>query len=266
MAKDTATYEKWVQEVAGKLPEDQKVAFAAITGTDVGKEIFGGYQREADYYKRLNQLAEEKKEAEAKQAQWLDWYDGARTDYTAAVADREALMAERDRLKAIAMGVSDTKPDSPPAEKTPDVNKAYKDQMDAIQKQLAYMDRALPILLADLSDVTAKVTREKWDVAPKAILSHALSKGVDLNSAFNELTSEERGKRFETDQAKLIKEAEDRGRREAMTSGRTPDNLRPGGPNIIETLRGSKPTDVRDRQSAAVSDWVEALNAGTVSN
>ena len=263
--KTEAEYQKWIEEVKGKLPDDTlKAAFDTITGHEVGKEVFGGYQREADYYRRLNDVAAEKSQLEKEKQSWSKWFEEESPKNQVLIAERDTLAKQVSALKAAVMGEEpNTMPTNfasptPPNGGSADTA-ALRAEIDVLREQLKVLpviDKALPRLMADAMDLTYKITSEKWKVSPKQVLDHALTRGTDITSAFNELTSEERETRSKEDLAKQIKEAEDRGRRDALKA-RTPDQLTMNGPSILDNIRAKAPVDARARVADAVSAYVD---------
>lgn len=263
MAKDKATYDDWVNEVKSKLPNELKEHFDAIANHTAGQTVFGGYQTEKEFYRRLNDLKDQERALEQKEAEWQTWFQGEAPKNERLIAERDALKVQLDRLKEAA-GLGDE--DSPdPKVVMPD---KFREEIDGLKQQLQFLDQALPKLLKDHGEVLDKVIKEKWDVKPGDVIDLALSKRVALTDAFNELTAPQRVEREKAELERIKTEAREEGRREALKKVSTPDNLRPNGPTIIDNLteKGKLETDSRARVSGAVSDWLEQVNSGKVAS
>lgn len=263
MAKDDSAYEAYLEEVRSKLKtEDQKAHFEALV-SDVGREFFGGHLRESDYYRKLNQYHADKEELKQKEAEWLAWYEENAPRQQTLVAERDALKQRLEAMKdAAGVDLDDpAKPERKPVVEQDD--SAMRKEIDALKGQVSFFDKALPRLLKDFGQVTNKIVKEDWSIDAGTVLDTALAKGVDLQTAFNELTAEERDKRAAANIEKIKKDAKEEGRREALKQGPAPDRLKPSGPTIFDTLK-KPPTNASDRIGNAVNAWVEASNGGSI--
>lgn len=261
MAKDNSTYEAYLEEVRSKLPEDKKEAFEQLVGTDVGKELFGGHLREADYYRRLNEMHAEKEALKEKEAEWGTWYQDNVSKQERMIAERDALKARLDGLRDAA-GLEGDDPTTPPRKAPVEQDDSVKKEIETLKTQLGFMDKALPRLMKDYGQVNYDIVKGNWNLNPGDVLDLALSKGVDLQSAFSELTAKERDERAKAEREKLIKDSREEGRREALKQTPSPDRLRPSGPTIVDSLQDKKIADPRNRIDGAVSAWLDGINDG----
>lgn len=268
MAKDNSDYDAYVAEVESTLTTDQeKEAFKVLTSGAVGKTVFGGHLREKEFYRRLNAMHDEKEDLTKREQEWQQWYQDNAPKTERLAAERDALKAQLDKMKET-IGLDDDGSTRPEVSKV-EVDDSVKKEIARLQTQVAFFDKALPQLLKDMGQINNKIVKENWDVDAGAVLDHALSKSVDLHTAFKELTADEADKRAKTREEQLIAKAKEEGRREALKQVPSPDHLRPSGPTIVDSLRGTpKPTSTQDRISGAVSEWVEsggaAASAGSV--
>jgi hypothetical protein len=102
-------------------------------------------------------------------------------------------------------------------------------------------------------------------VDPSQIIDLSLRNGSTPDVAYYQLTYEQRAKRDAEQREKDIKDAEERGRRKALTERPSPDHLRPAGPSVIDRLRGKTeayPTSRRDIVDAAVEEFRKMSSEG----
>ena len=94
--KEDALYQAWLEEVKAKLPADALPHFEALTQHEsASREVFKGGYREADYYRRLNELNEETRlktaEISQKQKELDKWYADESPKNARLIAEKEKL-------------------------------------------------------------------------------------------------------------------------------------------------------------------------------
>lgn len=276
--KEDQAFADWVKETSAKLPETQRSKFEEFLAVDDGgaKEVFRGHLREADYYKRLNEMAEDRRQAEKalatdraafeqKANDLTRWYEDESPKNARLLKEKEDL---QNRLTAAAQQLREIGFEDEAnkviraSERVDSMPNVSNEELESMRKRIAntesLIDKALPKLLGDFSTVIYKTASEKWNVEPQKVLDHSLTKGVSPIAAFEELTKDERAEREATAKAKLISDAKEEGRREAMSKLSSPDRTRPSGPTVIDFLRDPKSfSDSRTRVDAAVSRYLE---------
>lgn len=280
--KEDTEFDQWRQEVSAKLSDKAKEAFSQLLEDEAGaKEVFHGYQREGDYYRRLNSLAEERKSFESDIAQYASEKDALMNWYKTEAPKNQQLLSEKQKLIArlgaakqqlIEMGLveeAEILGEVPGATSTPHVspnNELTSREFEQMRNRLDLFDKALPKLLASYGRVIQETAKGDWDVTPDAIMAHAIQNSVDPETAFYDLTAKERESRAAKDLEEKLAKAREEGRREAQTKQASPDHFSPKGPSIVDVLKkGESPADSRSRVNAAVQSYLEAASAGQTS-
>ncbi len=250
--KEDTAYQEWIDEIRTKLPAELHTNLDALIGTDVGKEIFRGGLREADYYKRLNEHNTAKAKFDKDVKEQADWFAVEQPKNVALIAEvnklRKDLLTHKAELIAAGLEV--------PPEVTKAVDQSQgasvqnNSDLEQIKRQLQFLDKALPQVIGKAMALTARLTRENYSVDPNAVFQHAAENGVDLDAAFETLTATERNKRSEVKREEEIKAAKEEGAREALAKLSGPDRaMRPAGPSVFDTMNATK-----DTANAPVSD------------
>ena len=74
---------------------------------------------------------------------------------------------------------------------------------------MTQMDRALPVILTELSEVAFQANKEGFNVPPSQIMKTVFADNVSPLAAYQRLTQEERGKRAQAELDKRIADAKD---------------------------------------------------------
>ena len=106
--------------------------------------------------------------------------------------------------------------------------------------------------------VVKEGVKEGYDFDPSAVIARASQRGVDIQSAFRELTTEQREAKASDAREKEIEQAYEKGRREAQSKFPSPERLRASGPSIFDSLGESAPVDRRSRVNGAVKEFIAA--------
>lgn len=258
--KEETAYQEWVNEIRSKLPADQHANLDALVGTDAGKEIFRGGLREADYYRRLNEHNEAKAKFDNDVRTQNDWFNLEKPKNVRLNAEVEKLRKELLQHKAelVAAGLEVPKELTQAVDQSQGASMQNKDELEQMKRQLQFLDKALPQVIGKAMAMTSRLVKENYSVTPDAVFQHAAEKGVDLDAAFEYLTSDERAKRADQKIAEKIKEAEERGAREALAKLSGPDrSMRPAGPSVFDAL-GAKDGEA----TKPVADRLERSSVG----
>ncbi len=261
MGKKDEQYKAWVAEVESNLDEAQKANFRAIVDSPAGEKVFAGHLREADYYRRLNEQNAEQRKLEQERAQLYQWYEAEAPKNQKLIQERENLARELEntRKKALEFGLEDDDLGTPKAVRDAVQREELEKVKEEWAKKYQLFDKALPHLLGNLSDIAYKSMKENMDVSPSQVIKYSMDNNVDPVRAYDALTYEERERRATKAREEELTKAREQGRREALSKFPSPDNIRPNGPSIIDTLRAgaTAPSTSRDRVSAAVAEFME---------
>jgi hypothetical protein len=262
--KEEELFKAWVEEAKAKLSDDSKKAFDVLLADEAGaKEVFRGGLREADYYRRLNDLSEAKNAWESERSTIRAKWDEEKPKNERLLKAYNDTVAELDtakeQLETLGLSEGEVKKVIPAEKSNP--NSVTREELDAVKSQLQVFNTVLPKILMDVSDVNKRILKEDWDIEPRAVIEYALSKGVDPNVAFYTLTQDERATRAEANLKKQLDKAREEGKREALTAN-SPDHIRQTGPSPADfiTSFGTR-TDARSRVDAAIKGFDSALEA-----
>lgn len=284
--KEDALFEAWKTETESKLASNPKKleAFQALVdGKDEQSlDVFRAAHRGEDYYRRLNEFNEEKRtkedeianskaDLETRQAQLLGWYEQEKPKNERLVQEKAELVGRlteaQEYLKS--MGLEDeARKVGADLREVRSVrsteSSVSNEEVAELKKKMSILERGLPTLLSQFGSVVNKIASEKWNVEPSAVVDFSSKRGVDLEQAFNHLTSDERVEREKTRMTELEKKWKDEGRREALSKVANPDFQRPSGPSIVDTLRdeNQKLPSERDRVASAVQEFISLEHSG----
>ena len=275
MKREDAEIEAWKKETRGKLSPAVQAQFDALTGDETSKEVFRGYLREGEFYTRLNEQKAEadkiKKEKESLAAE-VAQFQRQRTEITSwwqqEKPKNERLVDEKKKLEAkvneLASKLKEIDPDSteaPGGRRSSEMNDEAKTEIEDVKAQLKAttarleaIDGNLPRFVGSLGKVIRNSIKEGYDIDPDKIVELSLNNGADPEIAYYQLTYAEREKRSKEDFEKKLKDAEEKGRREALSTRPSQDFLRPAGPSVVDRIR-EKSTGPMDRR-AMVDDAV----------
>lgn len=229
--REDEAFEKWVDELSEKVETSEADAFKVWAKTPVAREVFRGTIGQAELYRRLNDVASEKKEVEAAREELQAWYE-------AEQPKNEALLAERDELRKQLAELGVNAP--PPAASTPSAPAFPQEELAELRKKAdkaELLDRLVPAVLADSMRITRDSIKNDFDIDPTEVIQYSLKNGVEPWRAYLELTSDERQKRTDKAQEEERKKWIEEGRRQALTS-HSPDHLQPSGPSVVDYLKG----------------------------
>lgn len=281
--KEDAAFEDWKKEILGSLKPENRAHFEALLTDDSEgvREHFRAGLREKEFYKRLNdmteerrkfdqeqrELSDEKRAFEGKQQEILSWYEKEAPKNERLLREKELfaqqLRAAQEQLRnlgleeeAKALGV-----ESRAVQPNVSGESALEKEVAQLKATLANIDHNLPGYLAKQGTVYLKIAQEGWKVSPEEIVSYSTKNRVDPMVAFQELTKEERVEREASKLADLEKKWKEEGRKEAMASRPSPDRQRPSGPSVVDAIRGGQGlSDSRSRVSEAVSEFLAMEN------
>jgi hypothetical protein len=264
------TFDAWLEDTKKGLETDeqQKALDLLVSSEKVKNNIFGGYLRESDYYRKVNDFNEakvrldtEESAFKAQKEQWTSWYQDAQTEYSQALKDKEEL--ER-KLKY------ETIEDEP----TGKVDSRFKTELEELRKKVEIaesrtnvLDQSSTRLIVDMTKIMADAMKNGYSVDPDDVMNYSINNKVDPYSAYERITRDERLERFEADEKKKLAAAREEGYKEAMQkTGSSPDRLPRGGPSTLEFFTGSTPVNLgnqNDRLAAASQAYLKMEQAKT---
>lgn len=277
--REDAEFDAWKKETRGKLDPSLQDKFDALTSHESSKELFRGYLRESEFYTRLNEqnaekqkIAKERESLAAEVAQFQRQRTEIASWWQTEKPKNEKLVAEKAKLeqkvKALEAKMADLDPDSTDAPngrgKGSEMNDDQKAEIDEVKKSLAAanarleaIDANIPQFVGKLGKVIKNSLKEGFDIDPDKVVELSLNNGADPEVAYYQLTYEEREKRAKADFEKKLKEAEEKGRREALSTRPSQDFLRPAGPTVVDRIRekSTGPMDRRALVDAAVEEF-----------
>lgn len=255
--REDEAFQKWVDELSQEVQPAEAEAFKVWAKTDAAREVFRGTIGQAELYRRMNDVAREKKEIEAAREELQAWFEEE-------APKNEALVKERDELrKQLAeLGVGGP----PPASGTPTPSVSPEELADLKAKvaKIDALDRMIPAVLGDIARVVQESQRDGYDIDPREVIKYSLQQNMEPYRAFQALTADERRKREEAKQEEERKKWFEEGRRAALSTN-SPDHFKPSGPSVVDYLRelnkatgatGAAPSQA-DRVSAAMKEFVE---------
>jgi hypothetical protein len=255
--KEDEAFQKWADELAEKVEPAEADAFKVWAKTDAAREVFRGTIGQAELYRRMNEVATEKKEIESARAELQTWYDEE--------APKNAeLLKERDELKAQLAELGLGGP--PPAASTPGPTLSS-EELEGIKAKLAKveaLDRLIPAVLADSMRIGQDAAKNDFDYDPNEVIQYSLKQGVEPWRAYQILTRDERERRAAKAHDEEKKKWIEEGRRQALTNN-SPDHLQPSGPSVVDYLKDlNKQTgaaasgpDKDSRVSSAMKEFIE---------
>lgn len=275
--KTEAEYKAWLEEVRSKLPVGSKGKFdELVADEEVGLNIFGGHLREADYYRKLNEMQEAQKEVEGNRQhlnlavqkfkadveEVKNWYDAEAGKNETLVAENDALRAHVNatRQKLREYGLEEDAPTgTPPAIGNNQENARLREELQQLKRYVIGMDRAVPQVMRQSLKAVVNGIREGYDFDPDALFDYTQQNGVDLPTAFDRITAEQRAAKAAKVQEEALLKAREEGRREALSRVQSPDMIRPTGPGgrSIEDMRNVKATSPMQRVNDAVQVFME---------
>jgi hypothetical protein len=274
--KTEAQYKKWLEEVKSSLPETKRGHFEALADDEGGFKIFEGYLGGKEFDRVRNEVEKEMKAVQADRAlltqavesfvndvKYVDqWYKTEQPKNQQLAEQYSALASQYQiaRQKLIELGLEDatnsnTSTISPTSGAVPDGLAA---EIKAIKERLAKQDQAVPRVIADMGAVLREAAKEGFDVDTDAVMAHSSRRGVDLRTAYRELTQEQREAKAETMLEKKLEEAREEGRRSALSKFPSPERLRPSGPSVFDHLNASNaPVERNSRVNEAVKEFID---------
>ncbi len=278
-------FPKWLETKKAALAAKDPAAAVQFeklvtANKEFGIELFRGDLRETEFHRRLSEQNTEKEtlagektklagaisQFQAEKTKWSTWYQTEKPKSEALVAEKARLEARITDLEAGNPGNTDLDLDDPdknpkgPAMSTElqTTIKQLQDDLKATKERLEVVDTNIPGFITDHAVAMDLARREGFDVDPRALTDMALRSNIEPRQAYYQLTFDQREAKAKEDREKEIKDAEERGRKNAINDRPSPDHLRPSGPSVVDRLTGkgdSYPTSRRDIVDSAVEEF-----------
>lgn len=269
--KEDNAYSEWLDEIKAKHP-DIAPTLDSLAETDAGREIFRGGLREADYYRRLNEIRDEREEIERRALEveeegqrQVSWWQEAKPTYDSALETAQEYQRRLEAFQAQLKGEDEVDPKNAYSNGgAPAVNNK---ELEELKQRVQLMDSAYPQVMLGLFKAQQAAMQEGLAFDPNQVLDKVYREKVTPIQAFDQLVKPQREEKAKHMLENELNKAREEGRREALSKLSGPDRaVRPSGPSIVDALRGDAQvlTDERQRRDAAVRDWMELEAAGQV--
>ncbi len=288
--KEDARFEEWLKATRDKLSPGAQRNLDALAEDETSREVFRGYLREDEFYRNLQGVKDTEKKLgaekeslqqeiakfERQRTEWRNWYQSEKPKNETLTSENSTLKKEIDLLKAKLGRPADHDDDGDTSpRRNLEMNDDLKAELAQLRQELTAtkgrvenIDGNIPGFTAGVAKAVQRAMKEGFDVDADQIVDLSIRTGANPEQAYYQLTFEQRAKREQEQREKDIKDAEERGRRKALTERPSPDHLRASGPSVVEQLRGKNsdfPTGRRDIVNAAVDEFrrLQAESQGT---
>lgn len=274
--KTEAEYKKWKEEFEKTLPENLRSNWQVLAESEQGFELFNGHLRQQEFDRALNEVNEAEKAVKADRAAIAEamqqfvgdvervkqWYD-EEAPKNKRLADEYRRLYEQHSVaqrRLQELGLAD---DLSHIEGVPmkQANDELLEELKSIKQRLALQDRAIPKILSDAIAVTKEAVKGGYDFDASALMTYASQNGVDLKTAFQTLTFDQREKKLAEEKEKELEkvraEAREEGRREAFSKIPSPERMGPVAPTPVDAVLAGKVPSQGDRVNNAVKAFME---------
>lgn len=229
--REDEAYAKWIEELAEKVEPEEAEALQVWAKSTAAREVFRGTIGQAELYRRMNAIDQEKKEIEAARSELQSWYEEEAPKNEALIAERDAL---RQQLAELGLAGPPAAVGTPSA---PAISPEELAGLKAKAEKVEVLDKLIPAVLGDMGRVIRDSIKNDFDVDPNEVIQYSLKNSVVPWNAYLEITAEERKHRLEADREAERKKWIEQGRREALST-HSPDHLQPSGPSVVDYLKG----------------------------
>jgi len=259
--REDENYAAWVEEILAEFPEDKRESAKAALEAPVARErFFRGAIRQDDYYRRLNEIEDARKELEAARDELYAWYEEESPKL-------ESIIKERDLLKS-QLTKNASAGDPPAAAGVPGFSVEDLAVLKAKAEKIDALDKIVPAIIADLASVTKDAITNNFEFDPREVMRLSLEHGVEPYKAYEYLTADQRKKQYDAAQEAEKQKWIEEGRRQALTARNgSPDQLPNSGPNVVDLLqkKDAKELTQSDRVNAALAAMLEETGSGGLS-
>lgn len=237
-------FEEFLEEIKGKVAgiddPEKKAAWSKVLSEDADslKLVFRGGLREADYYRRLNAINEEKQALNEQKQKW-DAYEGEfRSEYDRMKARSDALEAqlkrkeadlreaglddEADEVKRKRQNMVDEQELGALKKKVEELAGFREEATDALRK----ISAGSPAFTAAFAKAQRRFAKEGYDFDEEEVLHRVLKDQVPIEVAFEDAVRDQRKKREQEERRAEIEKAKEEARQEERTKHSAPDSIR----------------------------------------
>lgn len=266
--REDESYAAWLNEIKGQYADVAPV-LDQLASTDAGRELFRGGLRTADYYRRLNEMRDQKEEFERQQQAFqadvtkqYSWWQEAQPTLERAVAEKQELAqklaAYETQLKEYGVDTKDIAPLAAPANGGDNITQR---ELAELRNRVQAMDQNFPGVMMGLLKAQQTALTEGLPFEPSEVFKKVYQQRMDPVTAFNEIVQPLRQEKAKQLLSQELDKAREEGRREALSKLSGPDRaVRHSSPSVVDALRSSEPmplTNRADRLDAAVRDFAE---------
>jgi hypothetical protein len=255
--REDEAYAAWLEELIAEYPDELRDKAKEALSSPVARErLYRGTIRQDDYYRRLNEIEDAKKELESARDELYAWYEEESPK-------QEVLITERDLLKK---QLADRAGDPPAAAGVPGFSIEDLAVLKAKAEKIEVLDKIIPAVLADSMAIAKDAVKNNFEYDPHEVMRLSLQHGVEPYKAYEHLTSDQRRKRYEKEQEDEKKKWVEEGRRQALTARNgSPDQLPISGPSIFNTLakKDAPESTQRSRVDAALAAMLDMKDDGS---
>lgn len=259
--KEDAAYAEWMGEIKTKHP-DVADTLDALAETDAGREIFRGGLREADYYRKLNDIRDARTELDEEAVKQESWWEQAKPEYARALAERDEAV---QKLEAAAMNRDPGGSGGGNGAPAPAAPPSNPKELEELRQRIGAMDQAYPQVMLGMFEAQQAALREGLEYKPDEVLKMAFDKRMKPLDAFNVIVADQRTEKAKGMLENELTKAREEGYKQALSKLSGPDQiLKRQGTSIVEALNGDAEvlTDQNKRRDAAVQDFLELTADG----
>lgn len=251
--KEDDAFAAWKQELLAEFPSEARESAEKVLDAPVARERFyRGALRQDEFYRRLNELEDTKKELETAKNEIYSWYEEESPKQDALIAERDML---REQVAAIGAG------NAPAAAGLTGFSTEDFATLKAQANKIDQLDKLIPSVIADMAAVAYDAQKNGFDVDPREVMRVSLQTGAEPFKAYEHLTAPQRQKRYEDNYEADKKKWMEEGRRQAITARNgSPDHIQSSGPNVVDFLQRQDAKE--STQNARVNAALEAFMAG----
>lgn len=210
-----------------------------------------GVMAQADYTRKTTEVANSKRELETQAARLRTWFEVEGPKNTQLQELLAAKEAELDEVRTKGVPSGNPLP-------TVDLKKYVpREEFEKLSSTFQRFDKNALAFNLDLAKVQTKMRKENIDIDIDKVYDFAAQNSVDLVKAFDALSEPERKNREKENWAKMLKEAEQKGAREALSKHNLPDSSGRDTASGSGMLYREGITDPRKRQEAAMAAFMD---------
>lgn len=258
MAQDEFT--EWLQKLHNEADDSVKESVKQVLDNEkVRNYLKSGVMAQSDYTKKTTELAKEKRELESSVERLKTWFQAEGPKNQILLTQLQEKEKELSKVKAKIKSEFLEEEVNPAPSVDPDKFVSKEDYNKLADTLRAFDKNALAFNL-DLAKVQKRMIKEGFDREIDDVYAYSAQNRVSLPEAYDALTATDRQKKSEDDFAKRLKEAEEKGARNALSKHNLPDSPGRDIPQVSIFNRESAITDPGKRSQAAIAAFLEAGN------